>query len=113
MPDAGSAGLAHPTEATSVPARRARATRADRVRLAQLALSLPSISVRVIVTVIEVVTKMWHRDGRALHHEKQLEQDIFAGPDLWHTVQEIVVDAGEQHQRGIERLPPTAPGRTS
>jgi type I restriction enzyme R subunit len=32
------------------------------------------------------------------------KQDFFAGPDLWRTMQEIIVEAGDQQHRGIERL---------
>ena len=30
--------------------------------------------------------------------------DFFSGPDLWHTIQEVIVEATDSQQRGLERL---------
>ena len=57
------------------------------------------------VSVVEsVIRKMLESEDLKAQARANNKQDFFAGPDLWRTMQEIIVEAGDQQHRGIERL---------
>jgi type I restriction enzyme R subunit len=57
------------------------------------------------VSAVEtVMRKMLESEDLRAQARANNRQDFFAGPDLWRTVQEIIVEAGDQHQKGVERL---------
>ncbi|TQJ23805.1 type I restriction enzyme R subunit [Micromonospora sp. A202] len=57
-----------------------------------------------ITAVESVVRKMLDNGDLRAQARANNRQDFFAGPDLWSTLQEIIVEAGDQHAKGIERL---------
>jgi type I restriction enzyme, R subunit len=57
-----------------------------------------------ISAVESVVRKMLENDDLRAQARANNRDDFFAGPDLWATMQEIIVEAGDQHAKGIERL---------
>lgn len=57
-----------------------------------------------VSTVESVVRKMLENEDLRAQARANNRQDFFAGPDLWATLQEIIVEAGDQHAKGIERL---------
>jgi type I restriction enzyme, R subunit len=57
-----------------------------------------------ISAVESMVRKMLENEDLRAQARANNRQDFFAGPDLWATLQEIIVEAGDQHAKGIERL---------
>jgi type I restriction enzyme R subunit len=57
-----------------------------------------------ISAVESVLRKMLESEDLRAQARANNKQDFFAGPDLWGAMQEIIVEAGDQHAKGLERL---------
>ena len=51
-----------------------------------------------------VLRKMLENEDLRAQAVANNKADFFSGPDLWHTIQEVIVDATDSQQRGLERL---------
>ena len=57
-----------------------------------------------VSAVESVLRKMLENEDLRAQAKANNKTDFFYGPDLWNTVQEIIVDTGDAQQKGIERL---------
>jgi type I restriction enzyme R subunit len=57
--------------------------------------------VSAVETVLRKMLENADLRAQALANNKV---DFFSGPDLWHTIQEVIVEATDSQQRGLERL---------
>ncbi|HQG70692.1 MAG TPA: type I restriction endonuclease subunit R, partial [Rhodoglobus sp.] len=57
------------------------------------------------VSAVEtVLRKMLENEDLRAQAVANNKVDFFSGPDLWHTIQEVIVEATDSQQRGLERL---------
>ncbi len=57
------------------------------------------------VSAVEtVMRKMLENEDLRARAKANNKSDFFSGPDLWYTVQDIIVDASDLQQTGLERL---------
>lgn len=54
--------------------------------------------------VESVLRKMLESEDLRAQAKANNKTDFFSGPDLWHAIQEIIVETGDAQQHGIERL---------
>ena len=57
--------------------------------------------VSAVETVLRKMLESEDLQAQAVANNKQ---DFFSGPDLWNTIQEVIVEATDSQQRGLERL---------
>jgi len=57
-----------------------------------------------VSAVESVMRKMLESHDLRAQAQANNKQDFFVGPDLWFALQEIILETGDQHQKGIERL---------
>jgi len=57
-----------------------------------------------VSAVESVMRKMLESHDLRAQARANNKQDFFVGPDLWFALQEIILETGDQHQKGIERL---------
>lgn len=57
------------------------------------------------VSAVEtVLRKMLENEDLRAQAVANNKPDFFSGPDLWNTIQEVIVEATDSQQRGLERL---------